>query len=531
MRFLSAVLFVVFCFCSLSTQAQTEQSPSVSIHVSVLQGNLDAVKQHIEAGTDLNQKDAFGSCPLVLAAVFDKTDIAKALIDAGADLSIRNSNGGTPLHVAAFLCRTDIVQALLDHGADRHLRDNFANTPADSVAAPFEEVKPVYDSMARSLAPLGLQLDYEYIQQTRPKIIQMLRPSADELAKIDYAPQTADGWDISTPEEQGLDPKLVAELYDDAAAMPKLYSLIIIKNDKIVAEQYYNGATIDRKTRLASVTKSFTSALTAIALEKGILQNIDQKMIDSFPEVADSITDPHKKQITIRHLLQMRAGYPWEEMKQEYWDGILSGDYVPLIEKTPLLGDPGSQFNYSNLSSNWLGIIIARAADTNLKTFAQDNLFNQIDIECGEWSTDAHGNNNGCGNLHLTARDAAKLGLIYLNNGQYKGKQIIPADWVEASLENYSTDAWITKDKVNHIGPYFRDLGYGYQWWSAQVGDHDIDFAWGHGGQLVILLHDKNMIVATTTDAFFLQHDDEAWWHEKSTINMVGKFIKALPAN
>ena len=180
----------------------------------------------------------------------------------------------------------------------------------------------------------------------------------------------------------------------------------------------------------------------------------------------------------------MRAGYPWEEMKQEYWDGILSGDYVPLIEKTPLLGDPGSQFNYSNLSSNWLGIIIARAADTNLKTYAQDNLFNQIGIECGEWSTDAHGNNNGCGNLHLTARDAAKLGLIYLNNGQYKGKQIIPADWVEASLENYSTDAWITKDKVNHIGPYFRDLGYGYQWWSAQVGDHDIDFAWGHGGQL-----------------------------------------------
>lgn len=522
-------VLVLAGFTSHPANAQTAPAPPIGLHMAVIQGNLDAVRQHIDAGTDLNQKDAFGSSPLILAAVFDKTEIAKALIEAGADLNIRNNDGGTPLHVAAFLCRTEIVRALLDHGADRLLRDHFANTPVDSIAVPFEDARFIYDGMQQALGPLGLKLDYGYIQATRPKVIEMLRPSADQLAAVKYAPIAAGDWPVCTPAEQGLDPQQVAELYDDAEAMPKLYSLLVIKNGKLVAEKYFNGSSIDKKTRLASVTKSFTSALTAIAIEKGLIDGLDQKMIDAFPDVADTITDPRKKQITLRQLLQMRAGYPWEEMEPQYWDGLLAGDYDPLIETFPLLGDPGTQFNYSNLSSNWLGIMIARAAGTNLKTFAQENLFNAIDVQAGEWSTDARGNNNGCGNLHLTARDAAKLGLIYLNQGKYHGKQIVPADWVQASLRNYSPDAWITRDKVNDIGPYFRDLGYGYQWWSAKVGQHDIDFAWGHGGQLIILLHDLNMIVATTTDAFFLKHDDEAWWHEKSTLNLVGKFVAALP--
>ncbi len=514
---------------TLTLVAQTNAPPAVSLHMAAMTGDTASVHQHIKAGSDLNQLDAYGSSPLTIATVFGNTEAAIALIQAGADLDTRNSQGATPLHTAALLCRADIAQSLLDHGADRHTRDSFGNTPSDSIASPFEDVKHVYDAIATALGPLGLKLDYDRIRSLRPQVFQMLRPDPEEIQDIDYAPQAIGGWPVSTPTEQGLDPNLVAELYLDAEHMPRLYSLIIIKNGKIVAERYYNGSSVDNKTRLASVTKSFTSAVTGIALDKGVLDSIDQKMIASFPEVADAITDPRKNHITVRHLLQMRAGYPWEEMKPEYWDGILSGDYVPLIEKTPLLGDPGSQFNYSNFSSNWLGIILTRASGSSLKNFTQTQLLDAIDAQAGEWGTDAHGHNNGCGNLHLTARDAAKLGLVYLNRGRYRGQQVVPAEWVEDSLKNYSPDAWITKDKINHIGPYFRELGYGYQWWSATVGEHDIDFAWGHGGQLVILLHDLDMVLATTTDAFFLQHDDEAWRHEKSTINLVGKFIRSLP--
>lgn len=503
--------------------------PAMSLHMAALTGNIDAVHQHIQTGSDLNQLDAFGSSPLTVAAVFGQTDVAIALIEAGVELGGRNSQGATPLHTAALLCRAEIVRSLLDHGADRHVRDIYGNTPGDAVASPFEDVKSVYDTIGQSLAPLGLKLDYDQIKTMRPQVFQMLRYGAEDLVAVDYAPVTRDDWPVSTPAEQGLDPQLVAELYLDAEHMPRLYSLLVVKNGQLIAEKYFNEGSLEQKTRVQSVTKSYASALVGIALDQGLLSEVDQTMIDFFPEIAEKITDPRKKQVTIKQLLQMRSGYPWEEMDPAHWKRLLTGQYADDIEIIPLVGDPGTQFNYSNLSSNWLGIIVARASGTNLKSFAETHLFSQIGVEPGDWGTDAHGYNNGCGDLYMSARDMARFGSLYLYEGQHDGQQIIPADWVEASLQNYSPDAWVTRDKVHHAGPYFRELGYGYQWWSATVGDRRFNLAWGHGGQLIILLEDLDMIMVTTTDPFHLQHNDEAWLHEKSTVNLVGKFIRSLP--
>ena len=97
------------------------------------------------------------------------------------------------------------------------------------------------------------------------------------------------------------------------------------------------------------------------------------------------------------------------------------------------------------------------------------------------------------------------------------------------SLKSFSKDAWVTEDKLNEVGRYFRDLGYGYQWWSARVGDHHLVFAWGHGGQLIVLLDELDMIIVGTADPFYQQHDDQSWKHEQANINLVGKFIKSLP--
>lgn len=497
--------------------------------MAALQGNVEAVRQHIDAGSDLDAKDAFGSTPLVIAATFGRTAVAQALIEAGADLHITNNTGATPLHTAAFLCRADIVRPLLDRGADPRLRDNYGNTPFDSVAGPFDDARSIYDRLQQGLGPLGLKLDNEQLAAMRPRIAQMLRPRPEDLKAVEYAPLARDDWKVSTPAEQGLDPNLVAELYDDATGLPKLYSVLVIRNGHLIAERYFNDGSVDQKALLQSATKSYTSALTGIALKLGYLSSVDQKMIDFFPEVADEITDSRKNDITIRHLLQMRAGYPWEETDPALWDGLLSGHYPPLIEAIPLLGDPGTQFNYSNISSNWLGIILARATGTNLRSFAQEHLLSPIGAEAGEWGTDADGHNNGCGNLHMTARDAARFGLLYLNGGAFEGRQIVPADWVEQSLTNYSEDTWIAQARLDHQGAYLRDLGYGYQWWSAQVGEHHIDYAAGHGGQLIILLHDMDMVIVATSYPFFLQHDAEAWRHEKSTFNLVGKFMHLLP--
>jgi len=354
-------------------------------------------------------------------------------------------------------------------------------------------------------------------------------PGIQELEAVDYTPLPGDDWKVSTPEAQGLDPMLVSEMYYNAAELETIYGLLVIKNDHLVAERYFNEGSVDQKARLQSATKSYTSALVGIALEQGYLSSVDQKMLDFFPEVADQIGDSRKEQITIWHLLQMRAGYPWEETDPVIWEGLLSGHYPPLIEEFPLIADPGTEFHYSNLTSNWLGIIVARAGGTNLKSYAQENLFAPINAEVGDWGQDADGHNNGCADLHFSARDTARFGLLYLNDGEYEGNQIVPADWVHDSLQRYSENINATGGFPANWGLSFSDIGYGYQWWSAKAGDHHFDFAWGHGGQLIVLLDEFDMVVVVTAEPFWLQHDEESWKHEKANINLVGKFIKSLP--
>lgn len=150
--------------------------PQIDIHTAVLTENLEALQQHIAAGSNLNEKDPFGaSSPLITAAVFGKTKMAKVLIDAGADLNFQNKDGSTALHTAAFFCRPEIVQMLLDKGADKTIKNTFAATAYQSVAAPFSETKPAYDMMGTVLAPMGLKLDYAYLEKTRPEIAAMLK--------------------------------------------------------------------------------------------------------------------------------------------------------------------------------------------------------------------------------------------------------------------------------------------------------------------------------------------------------------------
>jgi CubicO group peptidase (beta-lactamase class C family) len=186
-------------------------------------------------------------------------------------------------------------------------------------------------------------------------------PSTADLEAVGYIPLPGDDWKVSTPAEQGLDPMLVAELYHNAAELETLYGLLVVKGGHLIAEGYFNEGSLEQKARVQSVTKSITSALVGIAIDRGCLSSVEQKMLDSFPEVAGQITDPRKEQITIREMLQMRTGFPWEETHPALWEGLLSGHYVPLIEEFPLTADPGTKFQYSNLTSDWLGIIVDRA--------------------------------------------------------------------------------------------------------------------------------------------------------------------------
>jgi CubicO group peptidase (beta-lactamase class C family) len=532
MKAITAITLVVALLAPLPVRGQENPTPSVDIHLAAFQGNIAAIRQHIAADSDLNARDAYGSTPLIVATAFDKTEVAKALIEASSDLDLMNNDGGTALHTAAFLCRTEIVQALLDAGASKYLRDNLGNTPLESVDSPFDAVKAIYDSFGQALGPLGLELDYEHIRTTRPIIAEMLRPHPEELEAVDYAPLAGRDWPVSTPAAEGLDPNLVAELYLEAAELPTLYGVLVIKNGSLIAEGYFNEGAVDQLSARQSVTKSYTSALVGVALDRGHLSSVNQKMMEFFPEMTGQVDDPRKEQITIRDLLQMRAGYPDEEIRPEYLDSLFFTDnwhWIPRLDDFPLFNDPGTEFNYSNLASHLLAIIAARAVGTDLRSYGQEHLFSAIDAEVGEWSSDADGYNFGCFEISFTARDMAKFGSLYLNNGWYDGKQVLSADWVRASLAPYSEGIDRSGEGSSKKGRYFSDIGYGYQWWFATVGDHHFDYAAGHGGQLIILLHDLDMIIVTTADPLYDYPAAQGWKWEGGIINLVGKFIEALP--
>ena len=128
--------------------------------------------------------------------------------------------------------------------------------------------------------------------------------------------------------------------------------------------------------------------------------------------------------------------------------------------------------------------------------------------------------------MELTARDLAKFGLLYLNDGAWKEEQVVPEKWVQQSLQTYTEDAWDYR-----VGRNFTDMGYGYQWWSGRAGDHDFNFAWGHGGQVIALVEEFDTVIVVTTDPQYEpQGGDSSWKTEKKNLNLLGDFIASLPS-
>jgi CubicO group peptidase (beta-lactamase class C family) len=347
-----------------------------------------------------------------------------------------------------------------------------------------------------------------------------------EVAGVDFEPQSGGDWDVRTPADQDLNPELFMDLYQDAAEHPSIYGLLVIKNGYLISEGYFNDWTMDRKGHLASVTKSYVSALVGIALEQGCLENVDQKMMDFFPEFADQISDPRKETITVRQMLQMRSGYPWEEFAPPHLELLFANNnWLPHIVDFPLTSDPGTTFGYSNLTAHLLGVIVARACNIGLMSFGNIHLFSPLEARVGSWPYNANGYYYGSGDIAFTARDATKFGLLYLNEGEYEGSQVVPASWVEDSLNDYSRGIY-----NNRLGRYFRDIGYGYLWWSARAGKHRFNYAWGHGGNLIVLLEDLDMVIVTTANHLPGIWGQESWEKEGAIIDLVGRFIEGLPS-
>ena len=204
-------------------------------------------------------------------------------------------------------------------------------------------------------------------------------------------------WPVSTPELQGIDSEMLAAAFEEGQNAQFVDGILIIKNGYLVAETYYNGYDANRAHNVKSVSKSFLSALTGIALREGYLENLNQKMLDFFPEYQQYVTDIKKEEITIRHLLMMRAGI--DDERNNYSHLYSSPDWIKATLEFPFLYDPGSIFAYNTFQTHLLSAIITKTSGMSTLAFGQKFLFGPLNINIDQWQQDPQGYYFGGNNM------------------------------------------------------------------------------------------------------------------------------------
>ncbi|MFX0062876.1 MAG: serine hydrolase domain-containing protein [Candidatus Hermodarchaeota archaeon] len=305
-------------------------------------------------------------------------------------------------------------------------------------------------------------------------------------SSVDYWP--TEEWQSTTPEEQNMDSSKLDAMIDYFVKQHyAVDSVLVVRNSYIVREEYF-GISEDRIHPIYSCTKSIISALIGIAIQEGYIQNINQKMVDFFPERNISSLNSWKQAITIEHLLSMTSGLSWNEgisyfsSQNSFVQLTASNDWVQFVLDRPMKSEPGTIWNYNSGGSHLLSVILDLTTGNNTLAFAQHHLFNSLGISEIEWSTDPQGFYFGGSRMRLKTRDMAKLGYLYLNNGIWDGEQIVPKEWVISSTEKY-----IALDDY---------VEYGYQWWIYPQLDAFLAVGWG--GQRIVIIPKYNLVVIFT---------------------------------
>jgi CubicO group peptidase (beta-lactamase class C family) len=298
-------------------------------------------------------------------------------------------------------------------------------------------------------------------------------------------PWPTDGWLSSSPEEQGMDSALLAQVFETIDRQNlEIDSVVVVRNGFIVAEKYYSPYTQDSRHVLYSCTKSFISALVGMAIEDGYIDNIHQPVLDFFPDRSFANLDERKESMTLEDLLTMRSGLDWQEGMPVYLEMERTTDWVAYVLDKPMAAEPGSQFRYCSGCSHLMSAILQETTGMNTIEYAQSLLFESMGISNFEWKLDGSGIANGGWGLEMTPRDMAKFGYLYLNNGTWDGQQIITAEWVKES----------TRAGLAAGG----GVDYAYQWWVFP--DSDMYAAQGLNGQKIYVVSDLELIIVFTAD-------------------------------
>ncbi|WP_188068460.1 serine hydrolase domain-containing protein [Brevibacillus brevis] len=317
-------------------------------------------------------------------------------------------------------------------------------------------------------------------------------------------------WQAGDPALLNIDAEKLAELdLIIKASYSNINGIVVVRNGYLVYESYYHGYGPKDRHHLASVTKSILSALIGIAIEERFIKNVDQKVLDFFPDYAPNYTDTQKQAISIRHLLTMTAPYPFEDWHEPLDKMCMQSDWVTYT--LDMLGQKGKigAFKYSTAGAHLLSALLTRSTGKSAREFANEHLFIPIGIEeipdyemkafgfedlfgkdVRGWVKDPDNNSTGGWGLTLTPRDMARIGLLYLNRGCWGNHQIIPVAWIDES----------TAMNLNH---------YGYLWWLREEDGVFSFAALGDGGNMICCIPEKNLVVAIASE--FMPNSRDRW--------------------
>lgn len=343
------------------------------------------------------------------------------------------------------------------------------------------------------------------------------------VREIPIPTATDDGWEVGSLASANMDAAPISRLLNrlDQTSGHRIHSILVVRNGKLVFEKYYSGLKFNLGQYtgetgydlndlhvLCSATKSVCSALIGIAMDRGLIGSIEEKVYDFFPEYADLVVqDPAKAGMTLRHLLTMTSGLTYDDESLPYTDTrndmnrfFRSSDPIRFLLALPLYAEPGTVFNYENCNTNILGHILYKVTGERLDFFAQENLFDKLNIVQHEWQIVKNNVVLASGDLHLRPRDMARFGLLFLRHGEWEGETIISSEWCETS-----TAAQLNPNDDTH--EFTPAHGYGYHWWMKdyhhQSKTYHSYFAWGWGGQLIVIIPELDLVVVTTAGNWY----------------------------
>ncbi|MCX7921194.1 MAG: beta-lactamase family protein [Clostridia bacterium] len=295
-----------------------------------------------------------------------------------------------------------------------------------------------------------------------------------------------DLWKTSDPIVQGVNPEYLKRA-DLHLSNTNACSFIVIRDGKIVFEKYYNGVDKTDITNTYSITKNIVAALIGMAIENQYIKSTEQKVSEFFPEYfgEGEDIDARKNELTIKHLLTMTSGFQenWSEWGEKQ-------NRISYAINQPIKYPPGEKFQYANTAYHLLSGVLAKSAKKTTLAIAEESLFQPLGIKNKRWEADQQQYNTGYANLYLSPRDIARFGLLYLNNGMWEGKQIVPKSWVKESLQAHTY--------IDSEIPDTAKIGYGYNWFMQKIKGCTVYYVSSYGGQNLCIIPDMEAVVVIT---------------------------------